>query len=110
MLGSVRDAEVTAVRAALEANAWVLRRAAKSLGISLHGIQTAIARHPALAAEVRRRGRKPGRPSKVVASGVEVRPSKRRQQETPSGVIIPRKRDRKSPASVRGVTGRRRKT
>ena len=48
--------EYQALRAALEASGWVPERAARALGAA-HGssIQKALARHPALAAEVARR-------------------------------------------------------
>jgi plasmid maintenance system antidote protein VapI len=55
----------TLLREALDASGWVITRAAERLGCTRQAILRLVATRPALAAELRRRGRGPGRPSQV---------------------------------------------
>ena len=62
------EAEQTDARKALEQEAWVIKRAARRLGVSYSALQRILRRYPELRADWERHGQGRGRPRKDAKS------------------------------------------
>jgi transcriptional regulator with GAF, ATPase, and Fis domain len=61
----LHDEEARLLSEALEANQWIMLRAAKALNMTFSSFQRALARHPEIAAKYRARNASLGRPPKT---------------------------------------------